>query len=662
MLARFVAPFRTGPASLKALPLALPLAVALASSPAQAESWIRYNQAGYTPSRPKRLLVMADTELSGQSFSVRKEGQVALEGTLGESVAGAGDHTPKPFNYVLDLSALEELGTYELSVPDAEPVTLRVSENPYGFLINQVLRHLRVARSGSDDALLHPASHLGDAEALLYRIQGDPADGAWEPDPSGATVDMLGGWYDAGDYIKFTLTIAYTTYFLLRAYEANPAAFTRELSTSDLVDVLDEAKFGLDYLMKTYPSEDVFIIQVSTGADHQQSYRLPQDDARDGSREALAALSPTHMAYTAAALARGAQVFQSLGQDDLAAAYGQRAVAIWTRLQGPDVLTTSAFERDPANDFYKDQTIADNVALAAIELYGWTGEDTYLEAARAERSSGGYWVSWGNVDVFANLAIGEHDAAAASDARSELDYFVGNGAANGNVWNLPLQYTWASLTNWIGVGSAVGLAARSPQAPASFHDLYWSMLDYTLGKNNWGLAMIASEDLPASIRNVYSQIYTLTGAFPTGAVSEGPGDRATHDDMQQWFSGPLDASLEAFNTDAAVFYDDAKDFMTQEAVIVGQAQAVLLLALAANDAPTGGPGGPGGPGNDGPGTGSGGSSGNPSNGRDDVDEQKSCGCRTVGSPSVRTSPALALGLALGALAWLRRRSSARVSA
>jgi hypothetical protein len=633
------------------LPLTALGTLLLSAAGARAESWVRYNQAGYTPDRPKQLLVMSDAALDGQPWIVQRDGAVVLEGAFGESVAAAGPHTPLPFNYSLDLTALGEVGSYELTVPEAAPVTLRVSENPYGFLINQVLRHLRVARSGTDDTLLHPASHLGDASAPLYRIAGDPADGAWEPDPSGENVDMLGGWYDAGDYIKFTLTNAYTTYFLLRAYAANPSAFTKELSTSALVDVLDEAKFGLDYLMKTYPSEDVFVIQVSTGADHQVGYRLPQNDTRDGEREALAALSPTHMAYTAAALARGAQVFRDVGQEELAASYGERAVAIWNRMRQPDVLTESAFERDPANDFYRDQTIADNVALAAVELYGWSGDASYLDAARSERSTGGYWASWGNVDVFANLAIGEHDGAAASDAASELAYFIGNGRAAGNVWNTPLQYTWASLTNWMGVGSAAGLAARGATPPDGTQELYWSMLDYTLGKNNWGLAMIASEDLPASIRNIYSQIYTLTGEFPTGAVSEGPGDRETHDQMQQWFSGPLDTSLEAFNTDAAVFYDDEKDFMTQEAVIVGQAQAVLLLALASEGPPGAGPvtGG-----NDGspstPGAG-------PSSG-----EESGCACRTAGALGRAGDGGwggLAAGWLITAAAWLRARARKR---
>lgn len=623
-------------------------ALLLSATGAHAESWVRYNQAGYTPERPKPLLVMSDAELDGQAWTVQRAGSVVLEGAFGASVAGAGAHTPLPYNYSLDVTALEQEGDYELLVPESTPVVLRVRTNPYGFLINQVLRHLRVARSGTEDTLLHPASHLGDAAAPLYRIAGDPADGAWEPDPSGDPVDMLGGWYDAGDYIKFTLTNAYTTYFLLRAYAANPNAFTKELSTSDLVDVLDEAKFGLDYLMKTYPSEDVFVIQVSTGADHQVGYRLPQNDTRDGEREALAALSPTHMALTAAALARGAQVFRDLGQEELATSYGNRAVAIWNRMQQPDVLTESAFERDPANDFYRDQTVADNVALAAIELYGWAGEASYLDAARSQRSSGGYWVSWGNVDVFANLAIGEHDGPAASDAASELAYFVTNGSAAGNVWNTPLQYTWASLTNWMGVGSAAGLAARGEAPPMGTADLYWSMLDYTLGKNNWGLAMIASEDLPASIRNVYSQIYTLTGTFPTGAVSEGPGDRETHDQMQQWFSGTLDTSLEAFNTDAAVFYDDEKDFMTQEAVIVGQAQAVLLLALAAEGPPSGGPDPDG---ND----------GSPSTpgGESSSGEGSGCTCRSAGEPGstpLGRSGGVGAGLLVAAAALLRARS------
>ncbi|MCL2101564.1 MAG: hypothetical protein FWH22_07625, partial [Fibromonadales bacterium] len=86
--------------------------------------------------------------------------------------------------------------------------------------------------------------------------------------------------------------------------------------------------------------------------------------------------------------------------------------------------------------------------------------------------------------------------------------------------------------------------------------------------------------LPHGIRNIYNGIYRLTGVFPVGALSEGPGDRATHNKMQTHFGVPEFTPLEEFNTSAAVFYDSADDFMIQESTIGGQGDFLLMLALA----------------------------------------------------------------------------------
>jgi hypothetical protein len=89
-----------------------------------------------------------------------------------------------------------------------------------------------MARSGSDEALNHAASHIGDSIARVHLPDGDPLLGAWKEVDPRRTVDMRGCWYDAGDYIKFTLTTVNAVYYLLDAWSANPKAFTTVLSTS----------------------------------------------------------------------------------------------------------------------------------------------------------------------------------------------------------------------------------------------------------------------------------------------------------------------------------------------------------------------------------------------------------------------------------------------
>jgi hypothetical protein len=413
---------------------------------------------------------------------------------------------------------------------------------------------------------LHAPSHLKDNAAIAYVADGNWQQGKWKEASPRRTLDMQGGHYDAGDYIKFTLNEAYLAWHLLTAYQENPSLFVKAQSTSNLPDILDEAKYSLDYLAKTFPDENTFVIQVGDGKDHDQGWRMPEADALDGKRPALLALSRAHMGSTAAALALGAQVFKTLDSAS-AALYESKAKAIYARARQSDT-QASAFERDATNDFYYDQTDADNMALAAA----------YLGEAKSYAPPAAYEVSWGDWNSFANHRFAElGDAAAKTRLLQEIARYERSNEID-NVWNVTGNYTWGSLHRWIGMANAYERASRldgkSLTAP------FLGVLDYVFGRNNWGIAMMASADLPYSIRNIYNGIYRLTKAFPTGALSEGPGEKNMHIDMQKWFSVPANSPFEEFNTSAGVFYDNADDFMIQESTIGGQGDLLLMLALA----------------------------------------------------------------------------------
>jgi endoglucanase len=552
----------------------------------QQNIWVRYNMAGYTPNRAFSMMVMAEHGLEDYAWGVyikpSSEGELGTalhSGNFANIALEASTELPFANNYSIALSGLP-LGEYVLQITDgqqslAKEQIVRVLEDPYSVYITQVLRFLRTMRSGSEEALIHPYSHLGDSAAIAYIPDGEYSLGAWKKQIPERLIDMRGGWYDAGDYIKFTLTISHTAYLLLRAYEENPAAFTKVYSQNSLVDVLDEATHGLDYLLKTFPDEDTFIIQVSTGLDHSAGHRLPQKDSRDGEREALIAISQPHMGSTAAALALGARLFKTINPTK-ATQYEQKAIAIFERATQPDALTSGAYELDAVNEFYRDRTAADNMRLGAAELFSLTGDQKYEQAAEQYDPGTGSEVSWTSLQFLANWSFKANTQALAY-AEQEVDLYV-NQATN-SPWSAPSAYIWASLHRWIGAANAaklVGEHGDKPAARALFNDL----LDYTMGKNNWGLGMIASPNHPNSIQNIYSQMYTILGEFPKGGVSEGPIERSAHEEMEAYFSIPVDTWEHKFNTSQIVFYDNQNDFVTQEATTLGQAEAVMMLALA----------------------------------------------------------------------------------
>ena len=86
--------------------------------------------------------------------------------------------------------------------------------------------------------------------------------------------DVVGGWHDASDYLQYSTTSANATYHLLMAYRDFPNVFTDEKQANGLdgkngiADVLDEAKWGLDWLLKMHPREGLDVQPVGDDRDH----------------------------------------------------------------------------------------------------------------------------------------------------------------------------------------------------------------------------------------------------------------------------------------------------------------------------------------------------------------------------------------------------------
>jgi hypothetical protein len=489
------------------------LAVVLATS-ASAEAWVRFNQQGYAPSQPKVLIVMSETDLAGQTWRLRGAAGRLREGEVPESVIGAGPNSPMPYHHLIDLSAVTTPGDHVLTVPQATAVTIKVRERPYAELANLPLQQMRMMRSGTDTVLWRRPSHLGDARAILHRPEGDPDNGAWEPTADGSTVDVAGGWYDAGDHIKFTLTNAYATYHLLEAYETAPEIFTREHSTTELVDILDEAAHGLRYLLKLWPDEDTFIVQAGNALDHNQGWRLPADDKLDGERPAFAALAQVQMYSAVAALAKGARVMAP-HDPELAAACGDMAVRLLERAHQPDTIPT-AFERDQVNDFYRDDSVEDQACLAATEVWALTGEARFLDFAIKTRPGLAKQVGWADWHWLANRGLAEAGAShGAPSWWAEVFQYQQRAKSEGQPWGLPTRYVWGSLTRWVGAANAERAITLRDEARTGGPEFFHPVLDYVFGRNPWGFLPVRRATAEHPARTLHPD------RLPVAAVSDG---------------------------------------------------------------------------------------------------------------------------------------------
>jgi len=561
---------------------ALPLCVALVVSRSPAGTWIRSNQAG-SPWTTPRLTVLADTNRGGAAWTiVDRDGKTVRQGLLPASQAGISGHNPKPYGAVV-APFLPDTGTYRFVIEGADTAVLRRAPAPFTFLAGPLVRHLRLMRSGPDQSLFRVASHLGDSSCPVLVPDGPWSEGKWKADPAGRKVRATGGWYDAGDQIKFTLTTAYTTFYLLRAWEANPGIHPRILSGSNLPDLLEEARHGLDYLDGMLVDDSTFVIEVGDALDHAQGPRLPQFDALDGKRPALVALSPMPMAYTAASLALGARLFAAI-DPARSARWRTTALALHRLATGPGASREAAFLRDQVNDFYADPSPYDNLALMERELYALTSDSVHLRLARTFADSAGtsFDPGWTEVGATVDADLASAHEPSRTRLRSAFATFRTYANTKAPLWGIPSQPQWGPLLGW-PVVAAEALRTASLLGDSTLRDFARDILDYALGRNNWGVSMVMSRHIPRSVRNIYSTHYSLLGEFPEGAVAEGPGAKSIHTSLSPYFTIPASAPETPFNTSTTVFFDHASDFQTMETTISQQATFLYLLAVATRD-------------------------------------------------------------------------------
>jgi hypothetical protein len=200
-----------------------------------------------------------------------------------------------------------------------------------------------------------------------------------------------GGWYDAGDFVKFGLPLGYSVYVLLKGYDVWPGAYDDRDSwdytgnADGIPDILNEVKVASDYLLKAVIDENTIVMDVGNASrDHGQlSESGYQNAQRIPHREVYLADGADVPGLYAAALALMASLYAPY--DD---AYAQRCL---TKARKAFTFCTThqrvgtTVQKDWNNGgqpYYGTDTWADKMACGAIELYRATGEQVYLTWAR----------------------------------------------------------------------------------------------------------------------------------------------------------------------------------------------------------------------------------------------------------------------------------------
>ncbi|XP_024377257.1 endoglucanase 11 [Physcomitrium patens] len=398
-------------------------------------------------------------------------------------------------------------------------------------------------------------------------------------------IDLTGGYYDAGDNVKYGLPMAFTITML----SWNVIQFREELQTAGELDhALEAIKWGTDYFIKCHPEENVLWGEVGDGdSDHycwmkpehmttsRKAYKIdaehPGSDLAGETAAAMAAASivfkPSNSRYSATLLIHARQLFAFAdtyrGAYDLSIPIAQNYYKSWS-------------------GYY------DELLWAALWLYDATNETRYLRYVvdNADTLGGVGWAldlfSWDNkfvgVQVKATKVLLDGNAGPYTEIlqqyQAKAEYFLcaalqknhgkqltksPDGMFWTQYWN-NMQYVTSAAFLLSVASNYYAAAGQNPQhciSSVTTREMLAAakqQVDYILGKNSRGKSYMigfgsnfplrvhhrgASIDGPVGCRKGYGKFYLVPDPNPfvlEGGIVGGPDQNDLYQDVRQNFA------------------------------------------------------------------------------------------------------------------------------
>ncbi|HTC69928.1 MAG TPA: glycoside hydrolase family 9 protein [Acidothermaceae bacterium] len=620
-----------------------------ASAAAQpvAAALIRVDQVGYLPSDAKHAYLMTTRPVAHATWAVVDgKGQTAASGNIGTTNRGPWNAN-YPDVYDITFSGLTALGTYHLvthggASAQSPAFSIESAAQLYGQVVAAGVNFYQVQRDGADviaGPLNRQPAHLNDAHATVYEtpdFNDTTSDDSLVPGSplvkvKGApTVDAEGGWYDAGDYLKFTHTAAFGDVVLYASERALGNAAPSTLKT--------EAAYGESWLDQMWQmSTKTLYLQVGVGTgngsdtvdptfngDH-DLWRLPQADATDTDpldryatvdRPVFEAAAPGHLispnlaGRVSAAFALAAQVDAATNKSRAEYEYLEATslYAMANTSNPPSPLVTA----DP-EAYYPETTWHDDMELGATEIalaaQALSHDATpYLKAAAgfakayiADDASAGDTFNLYDTSALAHTDLVHAMAAAGNpklavskaDLIKDLKRQVELGASHassdvfraaGDINQFDVDshtFGWIAMEAWY-----TGLTGDH-----SFDAFAAEQRDWLFGANAWGTSFMVGEGstfpdcMQHQVANLSGNLHGAGPALDVGAVVNGPNDNSNfegglgdlQDGMRQCPTSGVD-KFAPFDTSTASFVDDVRSWQTDEPALDMTGAAIIAAA------------------------------------------------------------------------------------
>jgi endoglucanase len=476
---------------------------------------VKVNQVGYKPDDTKRVVVTSVDDDKYKIVTADTEETVYVapydESVYDDAIQGRAQYG--------DFSDFTTPGTYKIiSHPSGASYEFTISDDVYDDAYKDVVLMLYKQRCGTDldediaGDYTHDACHTG--EAVVY---GDEASG---------TVDVSGGWHDAGDYGRYVVPGAKTVQDLMLAYEdydytADDLGIPE--SGNGVPDLLDEARYELEWMLKMQNKESGGVYHKVTCAVFPETV-MPEEET---DQLILAPISYAATSDFAAVMAKASVVYAEYDKDfakqcleaaKLAYAYAESGEGMKSYKNPDDIVTGE----------YPDTKVSDEALWSAAELYLATGDDTYKKAVETcMEGSVAVEFGWADIGGYALYDLAKSDVTDESIKQDAADRII--AAADKHIEKCELEafgtglgkeYVWGSNMT---VANNIELLLMANRLSANENYIKYAQLnrDYIFGLNPVGYCYVTGygTNSPLSTHHRPSQVVgsSMPGMLVGGA-------------------------------------------------------------------------------------------------------------------------------------------------
>lgn len=343
---------------------------------------VRVNQVGYFPSLVKKAIVKNVStqplkwELIGEGGGTVASGST----TVFSEDPNAGEHV-----HTVDFSPYNKPGAHFLLKVEGEGgYPFDIGKDIYSKLKYDALAYFYHNRSGIEitmpyagqQELARPAGHTSDKSVAC-----------WPGSGCNYSLDVSGGWYDAGDHGKYVVNGGISVWTMLNQYERAKHLGTSSADFGDgklnipenkngVPDILDEARWEMEFLLKMQvPAGKPRAGMVHHKIHDEKWTALGLAPHEDPMKRYLKPPSTAATLNLAATAAQAARIWKTIDP-----AFSQKcltaAETAWKAAEANPAVYA------PGNDSngggpYGDSNVTDEFYWAAAELFITTGADTY---------------------------------------------------------------------------------------------------------------------------------------------------------------------------------------------------------------------------------------------------------------------------------------------